>query len=75
MRLEADDRPPLEQDLARVGAVDAGDQVEERRLARAVRPDHADDLALVHMEVELRDDAEAAEGERDRTQLQEFARH
>ena len=31
----------------RVGLVDAGDEVEERRLARAVRADDADDLALV----------------------------
>ena len=46
VRLEADDAALAEQDLAVVGLVDAGDQVEERRLAGAVRADHADDLAL-----------------------------
>ena len=48
-----------------VRLVDAGDQVEERRLAGAVRADHADDLALVDVEVELGDDLQAAEGLRD----------
>ena len=46
VRLEADDAALAEQDLAFVGLVDARDQVEERRLAGAVRADHADDLAL-----------------------------
>ena len=36
--------------------VDAGDEVEQRRLAGAVRADHADDLALVDVEVEAVDD-------------------
>ena len=44
----------VEQDVACVGPVDAGDQVEERRLAGAVRADHADDLALVDVQVEAR---------------------
>src|SRR3990170_363249 len=37
--LQALDRRPVEQDPAAVGRQDPGDQVEERRLARAVRPD------------------------------------
>ena len=32
-----------------VGPVDAGDEVEQRRLAGAVRPDDADDLVLVDL--------------------------
>ena len=61
----------LEQDVALVGLVDAGDQVEERRLAGAVRADHADDLALVDVQVELGDDLQAAERERDAAQLEQ----
>ena len=52
--------------------VDAGDQVEERRLARAVRADHADDLALVDVQVEPVDHLQAAERLRDPLQLQEL---
>jgi hypothetical protein len=37
VRLQADDAPVIEQDVARVQVVDAGDDVEERRLAGAVR--------------------------------------
>jgi hypothetical protein len=43
---QAVDRPALEADRAAVGRHRAGDQVEERRLAGAVRPDQRDDLAL-----------------------------
>ena len=54
---------PSKQDLARVGPVDAGDEIEERRLAGAVRADHADDLvARSTHEVELVDHREPAEG-------------
>ncbi len=45
----------LEHDVALDRLVDAGDEVEERRLAGAVRPDHAHDLALVDMQVEAVD--------------------
>ena len=48
-----------------VRRVDAGDEVEERRLAGAVRPDHAHDLALVDVQVELVDAREPAEALRD----------
>ena len=54
VRLQADDALAVERDVALVRPVDAGDQVEERRLAGAVRPDHADDLALVDVQVEVR---------------------
>ena len=41
--------------------MDAGDEVDERRLAGAVRPDQADDLALVQMERDVADGADTAE--------------
>ena len=64
---------PLEQDLARVRPVDAGDEVEDRRLAGAVRADHADDLALVDVQVEPVDDAQAAERLRHAPELEQRA--
>ena len=75
VRLEADEAFPLEQDVAAVRPVDAGDQVEERRLPRAVRPDDADDLALVDVDVEVDDDGETAEVERDLLDLEELLGH
>ena len=54
---QAGDVPPLVQDAAGVGHVEAGDEVEQRRLAGAVGPDHPDDLPLAdgdaHVEVGL----------------------
>ena len=49
-------------DLAAVRLQRAGNQVERRRLARAVRTDQADDLALVDAHGEIADRGEAAEG-------------
>jgi hypothetical protein len=40
----AQQAPPVEAELTRVGLVQARDDVEERRLAGAIRPDQADDL-------------------------------
>ena len=68
---EADEIAPVEQDLAGVGTVNTGDEVEERGLTRAVRADHADDLALVHDEVEISDHPQAAEPLGDILQLEE----
>ncbi len=42
------------------GVKHAGDHVEERRLAGAVRPDHAADLARRHVEVDPVDGGQAA---------------
>ena len=53
------------------GRVDAGDEVEERRLAGAVRADHADDLVLVDVQVEVGDHLQAAERLRDALQLEQ----
>ena len=61
----------VEQDLAGFGPVDPGDQVEQRRLAGPVRPDHADDLVLVDDEVEVVDHDEAAERHRQATELEQ----
>ena len=71
VRREADEVAALEQHLALVGPVDTGDQVEQRRLARAVRPDHADDLALVDVQVEVGDHVQAAERLRDSLELEQ----
>ena len=61
VRREPDDALAVEQDVAGVGLVDAGDEVEERRLAGAVRADDAHDLALVHLQVQIVDALEPAE--------------
>ena len=52
-------------DPARGRVVDAGDDVEERRLAGAVRADEADDRALRDVEADVVDRHEAAEPLRD----------
>ena len=46
------------------GRHEAGDAVDERRLAGAVRTDEADELALMDLEVDVVDGAQAAEGDR-----------
>ncbi len=71
VRRQPDQRAVVEQDVPLVGLVDAGDEVEQRRLARAVRADHAHDLALVHVQVELVDHAQAAERHRDALELED----
>ena len=50
-----------------------GDEVEERRLAGAVRPDHAHDLALVDVRGRASRRREAAEGHRHAAQLEQLA--
>ncbi len=50
VRSEAEKRAPLEADAALIGCLEAGDQVEERRLAGAVGPDQTQDLTLGHAE-------------------------
>ena len=54
VRLEALDARAGEDDVAAGRLVHARDEVEQRRLAGAVRADHADDLALVDVQVETR---------------------
>src|SRR3984957_9124997 len=50
-----------EHDAAGVRREDAVDQVEQGRLAGAVRPDQAEDLALAHLEREVAHGLQAAE--------------
>src|SRR5205823_913172 len=45
--------PPGDLDPAAVRAEDAGQDLEQRALARAVVPDHAQELALRHLEADL----------------------
>src|SRR5205823_4772759 len=61
VRRLAGDVDAVEEDPARRGAVEAGEHVEERRLAGAVRADQADDRALGDREVEVVDREQAAE--------------
>ena len=56
-----DDWLAVELDLAVRGLVDARDAVERGRFAGAVRADERDDLALVHLEVQVVDGDDAAE--------------
>ena len=57
--------PPTEPNVAGGGIEDADDDVEERRLAGAVRADEADDRALRDLEVDLANRDQTAEGLRD----------
>ena len=61
MRRQAADFRALEADRAGARAQSAGDQIERRALARAVRPDEAEDLALAHFEGHLVDRQESSE--------------
>ena len=72
VRRKPDEVPVLEADLTRVGAVDPCDEIEERRLAGAVRADHAHDLVLAHDKVEFGDNTETAEGLIDFLQLEQL---
>src|SRR5262249_51197116 len=67
-------RPPGEQDVARARLVDAGDHVEDGCLARAVRPDQANDLPLANAEVQFRQRPQAAEGQRKTVKAQDRSR-
>src|SRR5581483_5221844 len=61
----------FEAQLSRVGSVEAGDEVEDGRLAGAVRADQADDLALRHVERDVVDRDDPAEAARDVPDLQQ----
>jgi hypothetical protein len=70
VRIEPRDALAGEDDVAVGRLVDSRDEVEERRLAGAVRADDADDLALADVQIEVRHDAEPAECHRDALQLE-----
>ncbi len=71
--LQRHDALPLEPHVAVVGPVQAGDGVEQRRLARPVRTDHADDLAQLHLEVQPVQRGQSAEPLRDPADLEQRA--
>ena len=52
---------PVEDDPALVGLREPGDEVEDRRLAGAVRADQAEDLAVAQVEAGVVDGADPAE--------------
>ena len=55
---------PLEADLAGVGPIEPGDEIEQGGLAGAVRADDADQLAFGEVEIDGVDRGEAAEAPR-----------
>ena len=69
------DVPAVEDDAARGRLVDAGDHVEERRLAGAVGPDQAHDGALRDREVDVVDRDQAAELLSQRVDLEQEVAH
>src|SRR5438067_225037 len=64
VRRRAQQAAPVEDDLAVVRPVEPRDQVEDRRLAGAVRPDQPDDLALTDVERDVVDGNDPAEAPR-----------
>ena len=61
----AEERLAVELDLARVGLVEARDDVERGRLAGAVRPDQPGDVPLLHVERDAVEGDDASEAKRD----------
>src|SRR5271165_5479683 len=61
VRRQPTDRPPSEADLAAIGRIEAGDDIDAGRLARAVGADQAENLARREHEAELVKGAEGAE--------------
>ena len=64
-----DVRAPCSSTRPGVGRVEAGDQVEQRRLAGAVRPDDADDLVLADRHAHVAVGLDAAEADREVVRL------
>src|SRR5205823_3081312 len=71
----AQQRAAAEADIARVGPQKARQQVEDRRLARAVRADQPEHLALGHREVEPGHGVHAAEVLRETARLEQRRAH
>ena len=51
----------VQRDRAGIGWKEAGNQIEQRRLAGAVRPDQSEDATLAHRQVDVVGDDDAAE--------------
>src|SRR5690606_41986734 len=64
VRLQRRDVPPAEQDAPGIGMQETRDQAEQRRLARAIRPDQRRDLAFRHRERHVGHGLQAAEAAR-----------
>src|SRR5581483_3724134 len=64
-------RLAVEEELALVHRVDAGDALDERRLAGAVVADEGHHLALAHLEIDVGQGLDGAEGLRHSAQLEE----
>ena len=60
IRLETDDALAIELNGSRGRLIHAGDEIERRGLARAIRPDKTDKLALVNEKIKIRYSLEAA---------------
>src|SRR5438477_9764368 len=71
MRGQPDELPAEQADGSRRWSQDAGNQVEDRGLASAVRPHEADDLTLVDVDVEAVDGRQAAKSARQAADLQD----
>ena len=66
------DRLALEEDLAAVGGVRAGDRLDERGLARAVVADESHHLAASDLEVDVGERLHGPEGLRDVAELEKW---
>src|SRR5256714_6098188 len=71
MRGQPDEFSAEQADGSRRWSEDAGNQVEDRGLASAVRPHEADDLTLIDVDVEAVDRGQAAESARQASDLQD----
>ena len=60
LRQIADRQPALADDVARAGRLDAGQEAQQRGLARAVRADHADAIPLFDAQINIAEDIECA---------------
>ena len=69
------DRLAIDPDLAGIGPVSAGQDLDQRRLAGAVVPEQPDDLAGMEIDADRIDGLDAAEGDRDVAHLDEGAGH
>ena len=61
MRLLTEERLPVEKNVAAGHGIHAGNHIENRRLPGAVRPDDAEDVALLHAEGNIGESRDAAE--------------
>ena len=68
LRRKTGDDLPIETDLAGIGPVEPGHEIEQRGLAGAVRADDADQIALGEVEIDAVDGGQSAEAPRQSAQ-------